>query len=68
MTYYVESVQLIDDKIVCNNLMHTANKLVAYACAKRAAGRGARFDGQYGPTSVAYVGRELTAVVSRGAK
>lgn len=36
----------------------------AFDAAKKAAGRGAQFSASYGPTSCAYIGREVTAVIA----
>lgn len=37
---------------------------MAFDTAKKAAGRGAEFVAHYGPTSCAYVGADVTAVIA----
>ena len=37
----------------------------AFAAAKRAAGKGARFNAHYGPDACAYVGINAVAVIAR---
>lgn len=63
MTYTVSTVSRIDGLITAADQGRFADKSSAMKAAKRAA--RTRSDCiSYGPTSLAYVGREITAVVS----
>lgn len=64
MTYQVTTIRLEDNKLSFGQPADYADKIKAMKAAKKAAGRAAKFDGHYGPTSFAYVGRDVTAVVA----
>lgn len=63
MTYTVTTVANINDMITTTTVDKFADKAKAMAAAKRAA--HTRKDCQsYGPSSLCYVGRDITAVVA----
>ena len=63
MTYTVSTVREINDQITTEHVGTYADKIEAMRAAKRAA-RTRKDCETYGPSSICYVGREATAVVS----
>lgn len=62
-SYSVYLVRSINDRIAVEDLADSMTREQAMAAAKKSAGRNPEFR-NYGPTSIAYVGNGLTAVVS----
>lgn len=63
MTYTVSIIREANDRVETNVIGTYADKSKAMRAAKRAARTGNDCE-LYGPTSLAYVGREATAVVA----
>lgn len=63
MTYVVSTVDTINSQIHTDEIGRYADKIEAMKVAKSAA-RTRRDCVTYGPSSLAYVGREVTAVVA----
>lgn len=63
-TFTVSTVTEINGKIATAKVGDFATVSKAYAAAKKAAGKGAAFSAHYGPTSAAYVGSTVTAVIA----
>ncbi len=63
MTYLVSTVDTMNSQIHTDEIGRYDDKTTAMKVAKRAA-RTRRDCVTYGPTSLAYIGREVTAVVA----
>lgn len=63
MTYLVTTITRSDDRISTTTVGSYADKETAMRTAKRSA-RTRSDCRKYGPSSIAYVGREVTAVVA----
>ena len=63
-TYHVETAEFVDGNLKTDAVGNFADMISAMKAAKKAAGRTPRFDSHYGPSAVAYIGHDRSAIVA----